>query len=61
MNDAETKAENIIHPFAQRGQGRACLGIPVAVMRKGRAVAVSAEEALRIVREERASYTVKQR
>lgn len=37
------------------------LGIPVAVMRKGRAVSVSAEEALRFVREERAPYTVKQR
>ena len=37
------------------------LGLPVAVMRKGRAVSVSAEEALRVVREERATYTIKQR
>lgn len=37
------------------------LGIPVAVMRKGKAVSVSAEEALRVVREERATYKVKHR
>ncbi len=37
------------------------LGFPVAVMRKGKAVSVSTAEALRVVREERATYTVKPR
>lgn len=35
------------------------LGIPVAVIRDGRAVSIPAEEALRAVREERASYRTK--
>ncbi len=32
------------------------LGIPVAVMRKGRAVSIPAEEALKAVREEQTEY-----
>jgi Lhr-like helicase len=37
------------------------LGIPVAVMRKGKAVSIPAEEAMRAVREERAAYGAKRR
>jgi len=37
------------------------LGLPVAVMRKGKAVLISADEALGVVREERATYKVAHR
>lgn len=37
------------------------LGLPVAVMRKGKAVLIPADEALGVVREERATYKVKHR
>lgn len=37
------------------------LGIPVAVMRKGRAVTIPAEKALQVVREERAAYRAARR
>ena len=35
------------------------LGLPVAVMRRGKAVLIPAEEALSLVREERAKYGAK--
>ena len=37
------------------------LGIPVAVMYKGKAISVSADEALRAVHEERGTYNTKRR
>ncbi|MFH0954217.1 MAG: hypothetical protein V1873_07800 [Verrucomicrobiota bacterium] len=37
------------------------LGLPIAIMRKGKAVFVSAEKALAAVREDRASYAAKGR
>ena len=40
-------------------EGNRRLGIPVAVMRNGKAVSIPAEEALCAVREERGSYGVK--